>query len=51
MKIVKYTSLPLTCFPIQERFCIILTNLFGEHDAGIAARLDIANMVAKEIWN
>jgi CubicO group peptidase (beta-lactamase class C family) len=37
--------------PIQERFCIILTNLFGEHDAGIAARLDIANMVAKEIWN
>lgn len=37
--------------PIQERFCIILTNLFGEHDAGIAARLDIANTIAKEIWN
>ena len=37
--------------PAKERFCIILTNLFGEHDAGIAARLDIANLVSKEIWN
>lgn len=36
--------------PEQGRFFIILTNLFGEHDAGIAARLDIANHVAAEIW-
>ncbi|MBO5923729.1 MAG: beta-lactamase family protein [Lentisphaeria bacterium] len=37
--------------PQQKRFCIVLTNLFGEHDAGIAARLDIANTVASDIWN
>jgi CubicO group peptidase (beta-lactamase class C family) len=36
--------------PEKQRFCIVLTNLFGEHDAGIAARLDIANTVSEEIW-
>ena len=37
--------------PEKQRFCIILTNLFGEHDAGIAARLDIADTVAESIWS
>ena len=32
------------------KFCIVLTNLFGEHDAGIAARLDLANKVTGDIW-
>ena len=36
--------------PEKQRYCIVLSNLFGEHDAGIAARLDIANLVAEEIW-
>ena len=34
----------------KERFCIVLTNLFGEHDAGIAARKDIADTVAESVW-
>ena len=34
----------------KGRFCIVLTNLFGEHDAGIAARRDIANTVADTVW-
>ena len=34
----------------KKRFCIVLTNLFGEHDAGIAARKDIADTVAELIW-
>ena len=36
--------------PEKQRFCIILSNLFGEHDAGIAACLDIANLVAEAVW-
>ena len=35
----------------KGRFCIVLTNLFGPHDDGIAARLDIADTVSKMIWN
>lgn len=34
----------------KQRFCIVLTNLFGNHDDGIAARQDIANAVADVIW-
>ena len=37
--------------PEQGRFCIVLTNLFGDHDAGIAARRDVANAVAESVWN
>lgn len=36
--------------PELQRFCIVLTNLFGDHDAGIKARLAIANMAVNEIW-
>ncbi len=34
----------------KGKFCIVLTNLFGEHDAGIAARLDVATEITGEIW-
>ena len=36
--------------PEKGRFFILLSNLFGEHDAGIAARLDVANEISGEIW-
>ena len=36
--------------PVKQRFCIVLTNLFGDHDAGIKARLEIARTAAQEIW-
>ena len=34
----------------KGRFCIVLSNLFGPHDDGIAARQDIADTVTKLIW-
>ena len=34
----------------KGRFCIVLTNLFGPHDDGIAARQDIADTVTKLVW-
>lgn len=34
----------------KGRFCIVLTNLFGNHDDGIAARLDVANAAAEVVW-